>query len=402
MIKSSRLSLKFVNLGKREVLAEFLCEYRRVVGLFVDMLWDRDRVTALLPLQDTSSVETWLTSRMLQCAGKQASAIVRGCRRKQKAREYMIGKLRSEGRLREANRLQRFQDRTAVSKPCLDRVEAELDSRFVSVSWDSASSFDGWLTIGSIGRGMKLVLPLRRSKHFNKLASSGIARGGARLSRASVSLCFDLPDPEPRTAGSVLGIDVGMIDAVTCSDGQTVGADLHGHTYQSICVKIARKRKGSKGFERASRHRSNFIGWVANQIDLTGVAVVQRENIRDLRRWRRSNRCMQAWSYRELFDKLDNAASEHGVRIKKLRPAYTSQRCSACGWTWKGNRKGKAFKCSRCGNALDADLNAARNLSFDLQELSEGVHRTHPGRIGFYWPVSGREPIVPAVRQAVP
>lgn len=402
MIRSTRLSLKFANRGKREQLRAFLLEYRRVIGLFVDILWEREKVTALLPRQDTDSVESWLSARARQAAAKQASAIVRGCRKKQRARVWMIGKLRSEGRIAEAERLQRYHDRVTVSKPSLDTIEAELDSRFISVSWNAGTSFDGWLTIGSMGRGIKLRLPVKRTKHFNKLASRGTPHTGARLSIRSASICFDLPDPEPVTEGKTLGIDIGLIDAITCSDGQVIGSDPHGHTYQTICQKLARKRKGGKGFERACRHRSNFLGWVANQLNLEGVSVVQRENIRNLRKWKRNARTMQAWNYRELFSKIDNAASEHGVRIKKLRPAYTSQRCSACGWTWKGNRKGKLFRCSKCGHATDADLNAALNLSFDLPELSPEVHRRHPSRTGFYWGSAGREPIVPAVQQAVP
>ena len=42
---------------------------------------------------------------------------------------------------------------------------------------------------------------------------------------------------------------------------------------------------------------------------------------------------------------------------------YTSQRCSCCGFTYKGNRTKQAvFKCLSCGTELNADFNAARNI----------------------------------------
>jgi len=106
---------------------------------------------------------------------------------------------------------------------------------------------------------------------------------------------------------------------------------------------------------------------------------------------------MQAWNYKELFDILDGKAAYAGVQIRLLNPSYTSQRCSECGWTWKGNRKGKTFRCAKCGFTHDADLNASLNLSLNLVELPPKIHLKHPSRAGFYWKVSGQEPIVPAV-----
>jgi putative transposase len=51
-------------------------------------------------------------------------------------------------------------------------------------------------------------------------------------------------------------------------------------------------------------------------------------------------------------------------RIQKVSPAYTSQRCSACGHVAAGNRKSQAvFACLACTATLNADVNAARNIA---------------------------------------
>jgi transposase len=53
----------------------------------------------------------------------------------------------------------------------------------------------------------------------------------------------------------------------------------------------------------------------------------------------------------------------HG-RIEKVNPAFTSQRCSACGHTAAESRKSQAvFACVACGFACNADVNAARNIA---------------------------------------
>ncbi|MEV6841642.1 zinc ribbon domain-containing protein, partial [Streptomyces sp. NPDC051133] len=48
----------------------------------------------------------------------------------------------------------------------------------------------------------------------------------------------------------------------------------------------------------------------------------------------------------------------------KVSPAYTSQRCSACGFVSEGNRESQAVfrgKATGCGHAEHADVNAAKN-----------------------------------------
>jgi transposase len=51
-------------------------------------------------------------------------------------------------------------------------------------------------------------------------------------------------------------------------------------------------------------------------------------------------------------------------RVEKINPAYTSQRCSACGHVDRESRKIQAdFLCTACGFACNADVNAARNIA---------------------------------------
>jgi transposase len=51
-------------------------------------------------------------------------------------------------------------------------------------------------------------------------------------------------------------------------------------------------------------------------------------------------------------------------RVEKINPAYTSQRCSACGHVDGRSRESQArFRCTACGRAGNADVNAARNVA---------------------------------------
>jgi putative transposase len=51
-------------------------------------------------------------------------------------------------------------------------------------------------------------------------------------------------------------------------------------------------------------------------------------------------------------------------RVEKIPPAYTSQRCSACGHVDEKSRESQAdYRCTACDFACNADVNAARNIA---------------------------------------
>jgi IS605 OrfB family transposase len=400
MIRSARLSTKFMNHGRAQALHVFLAEYRRVCRAFIDILWDMDSVPALLPKELTTQVSSWLSARMMQAAGKQASGIVRGTQQKQRQRLFMIRKLQGLGE--NPARLQRAYDKAKISKPNPSEIEPELDSRFIAIDQENQTSFDLWLCIGSIGDKMKIQIPLRKTKALNRWASLGAMRPGARITNGSVTLMFDIESPEPRKSGKTLGLDVGEKNTFTVSDGQT-SRSLDNWDLSTINQKLSRKKKGSRGFEKAQEHRKNYINWTLNQLNLSGAKELRIEDIKNMRKYKRTSRRLSHWTYTQIFGKLERLCEESGVQITRISPTYTSQRCSECGWTRKKNRKGKTFCCSRCGFRTDADLNASRNLSFELPRISSAIRRKRLNRDGFFWKPDGLfsdggEPIVPLVQ----
>jgi len=59
------------------------------------------------------------------------------------------------------------------------------------------------------------------------------------------------------------------------------------------------------------------------------------------------------------------------VSFRTVSPYFTSQKCSKCGYTDRGNRFGEIFKCQKCCHAGNADINAALNI---LERFRTGAY----------------------------
>jgi len=96
--------------------------------------------------------------------------------------------------------------------------------------------------------------------------------------------------------------------------------------------------------------------------NLTRSAKGTREHPgRNVRQKAGLNRGILAWGWGLLVRRLEDKAPG---RVEKVKPHYTSQRCSACGQVDRGSRESQAvFRCTACGFAGNADVNAAINIA---------------------------------------
>jgi transposase len=82
---------------------------------------------------------------------------------------------------------------------------------------------------------------------------------------------------------------------------------------------------------------------------------------RNVRQKAELNRGILASAWGLLVRRLEEKAPG---RVEKIHPAFTSQRCSACGHVAADSRESQAlFRCVACGYACNADVNAARNIA---------------------------------------
>ncbi len=85
------------------------------------------------------------------------------------------------------------------------------------------------------------------------------------------------------------------------------------------------------------------------------------------------NREIMRSGWGQLVRRLQDKAP---ARVEKISPAYTSQRCSACGQVDAKSRESQArFACTACGYACNADVNAARNIAAGHAVTARGGFR---------------------------
>lgn len=389
-IKSSKLTLKFAHDGKIEQLRKFIDEYRQVAKFFIDIFWQSvpQLETCNIPVKPekeiTSQAKTWLSARAVQAAAKQASGIVRGVIKKQKSRLWVIRDLEKEGRLKEAQKLQVIFDKAKISKPKPKDIQPQLDSRFGGLE-KSSNSFDLWLKLGSTGLKGKILIPICQSKHFNNLLSKGKLLKGFRLSEKYIFPAFEMPVVEKIKAGKTIGIDIGATTMLSSIDKGASLANKDGYDLSSIMKKLKRRKKGSKGFQRAVAERTNYINWAVNNFDFSGVKVLRLEDIKHLRRGKRSSRFLSHWCYKSIFNKLLDTCSQLGVLVERVDPAGTSQGCPICGWVQKSNRRGKLFHCKHCGFEADADMVGSACIKLHKPAIPKEFFDSGKNLTGFFW-----------------
>jgi len=191
----------------------------------------------------------------------------------------------------------------------------------------------------------------------------------------------NVDEPTPDDVDAVLGVDLGMVNLATDSDGDIWSSEAVERTrqryqrrrdrLQAVGTKSAKRRlKQISGKQR--RFQSNENHRIAKQLvakakgtqralaieDLTHIRTRTEKTVRKSQRSRHSN-----WAFRQLRTFLTYKAALAGVIVVPVDPRHTSQACNGCGCVDKRNRRDQAtFRCVACGRTMHADLNAACNI----------------------------------------
>jgi len=213
---------------------------------------------------------------------------------------------------------------------------------------------------------------------------------------------LDTPEEPPMEPTRFLGVDLGIVNIATDSDGHSyTGTPVEvvrqrcsraRQTYQATGTRSA-KRRLKKMARNESRFRRDVNHTISKQLvahakdtkaalsleDLTGIR--DRMTVRKGQRNRH-----HSWSFGQLRQFVTYKAQRSGVPVVCVDPRNTSRACSRCGFVDKRNRRFQAeFSCLRCGHTLHADLNAARNLATRGTVTCPHLVAPVRGQLAFSW-----------------
>ena len=202
-----------------------------------------------------------------------------------------------------------------------------------------------------------------------------------------------IPEPVPAPGnGQAVGIDRGVTVSAALSSGEMLHCPglttPEGQRLRRLARKLARAKPGSNRrgqikhaiAQLRARETDRRKDWVektstdiARRFDLIRVEELRITNMtrsakgtqdnpgRNVRAKAGLNREILRSGWGLLVRRLTDKAPG---RVEKVKPAFTSQRCSACGHVDANSRKSQAqFVCTACGLACNADVNAARNIA---------------------------------------
>ena len=286
-------------------------------------------------------------------------------------------------------------------------------------SWRKAGRDEGFRIVGQRGRQWDVR---RLSRHVGQVWVPKVGWVRFRWSRAvppgmkSYRVTMDrsgrwhvafasIPDPVTTPCnGQVVGIDRGVAVAAALSTGELLHIPGLSAREQKRLLRLqrrlARARRGSNRRSqvrlaiarlkaRAADRRKDWAEKastdIARRFDVIRVEDLQIRNMtrsakgtrenpgRNVRQKTGLNRGILASGWGLLVRRLEDKAPG---RVEKIKAAFTSQRCSACGHVDAKSRESQArFACTACGFADHADVNAARNIAAGHAVTARGGFR---------------------------
>src|SRR5205085_9630930 len=197
-----------------------------------------------------------------------------------------------------------------------------------------------------------------------------------------LAVTLSVPAPTPDEPQGTLGIDLGIINLATDSEGEIFSGEAvekNRKRQQALRQRLQKhgtksaKRHHKKRASREARFKRNTNHVISKRIVHKAKANGQALAIEELRHIctrtertvRHSQRARQSsWAFGQLRQFLSYKAALAGVPLHTVDPRNTSRTCSECGHCAKANRKSQAcFCCQACAHTYNADRYAAKNIS---------------------------------------
>nr|WP_308801327.1 transposase [Streptomyces polyasparticus] len=258
--------------------------------------------------------------------------------------------------------------RADAAQPYDDRcLSWQVDERTVSI-WTTAGRLQG-VRFACSEQARNLLAERRRGE------SDLVYRDGMWF---LIATC-EVPEAELYEPVDFLGVDLGIVNIATTSDGKIhAGRGLNRYRKRQLVLRAKLQKKGTKSAKRVlkrqrrkEQRKATEVNHIISKRIVTeaertgrGIGMEDLAGIRTRVRLRKPQRVtLHSWAFAQLGRFVEYKARRAGVPVLFVDPAYTSRICAECAYTDKLNRVSRGrFVCRSCGFVDHADRNGSRNI----------------------------------------
>ncbi|GAB2528235.1 hypothetical protein GCM10027167_35260 [Nocardia heshunensis] len=266
--------------------------------------------------------------------------------------------------------------------PNLSKVRTmAMDGTVAAVSVSNKPHADYWVKVTTLERRKPVWIPLQGYDYFND--APGQVRNFCQIAvsengEVSFTLAKKFPTVRLRVEGESVGLDWGLRNTFTTSEGDRLGQGLYrwlclrdeelnslAAALQSQGVRLRHSKRYVRLNRRIREHVRNEVGRILNRLAGQDIKemVVEELDFRMGGLSRRLNRIMSRAGRAAVRAKLESLVETSGIVVTKVNSAHTSRCCSGCRYVDQKNRVSQErFLCRFCGKKVLADINAARNI----------------------------------------
>lgn len=294
-----------------------------------------------------------------------------------------------------ASKLFNHIDAKTINRVCLQYAYSRIKAKRIKLKWRVTSGSKrslGWVPCHAQGmkrKGNALRFAGKTFRVFQPSRLDGVKIRDGQFSQDAVGdwwLCLPVETPKTNTPAPLeaVGIDLGLRDTATTSDGETLPAGRYFRDTEKKIGNAQRRghKKQAKRLQRkVARQRKDalhkFTTGIVNRYQKIVVGDVSSLKLAKTRMAKAT--LDSGWGMLKQMLLYKGECAGRSVEI--VNESFTSRTCSCCGsLTGPQGVNGlrvRQWECMECGSFHDRDVNAARNI-LRRAEVSASVCGNEP------------------------
>jgi len=277
----------------------------------------------------------------------------------------------------------------------IKNIFVRLSPKFESRGYKTFVTIRGTFCIKlTLFEGKCIAIPVvkdRQFQRFNSFLKDDWSYKTIQIVGHKINITLKKKFPEPQLKQRIVGVDIGSVNLATLTVYDSakkkvlkqlyLGRDLAVRQRRFILRRAKLQSVNNRKYFRRLRNkqryfvktRSEQIAWQVVKLAKEFDAMIAIENIKNLRgrnKGRKVNGIISRIPYGIFFRTVENICVRESIKIIKVPAKHTSQECAICHTIDRKNRKGRLFRCVRCGRILSADRNASLNIALGATQIA--------------------------------